>query len=427
MSNIPAYKFKRESSFEVRFPTVPTANTPPRAMELRQVQYEHDLLTLTFLASSHFWFDYIRTGTVVEMSYGSSTALKSWYGYVSFITRTTSTAAENIMEVHCVGTTFPLKERATRVFYDKTIPGAVQEIVEEFGFRFIGEKDSRVFEQLSIAGHSYWEWIVEQAKRIGYGIVVEGMNFVFRPLDKIISQGVSTVPTLSFTQPEIRGDGMINSRTLSFFKVSNGEYVESSQNLRTIKSVAGVDPLTGLAVFESSSPATVGDNLRANVSDVLFNEIRGDQVVHDSVSGSSASSGAASLARMNMPARVVCLGDTRIRPFHPVFITGTGVETDGYWVPSEVTHSVNRVGMYQIKMTVGVDGTGFNAVSQERPGPTSLVGVVDLKEAISNGENINALAKDSVVLSLPKPIINESVQGFNRVGARWQYSGPRRV
>ena len=427
MANIPANKFRRGSSFDVRFPTVPTATSQPRAMELRQVQYEHDVVVLTFITSSHFWFDYLKTGTVVQIGYGQATALKSWYGYVSSVTRTTSAASENIMEVHCIGTTFPLKERTTKVFYNKSIPDAVKEIVEEFGFRFIGEADSRVFDQISIAGHSYWEWIVEQAKRIGYGVMVDGMNFVFRPLDKIINQGVTTVPTISFTQPDIRRDSQIEARTIDMFKVSNGEFVENEGNVRTVKAVAGVDPLTGKAVFESASPATVGDNLREHVNDVLFHEIRGEQVVHDSVSGISAASGAATMSRMNMPAKVVCLGDTRIRPFYPVFISGTGDSTDGFWIPSSVLHVVNKAGEYQIRMNVGVDGTGFNAVTQRRPGPASLVGVVDLKEALAHGENINSLSKGSVILNIPKPIINEKNQGFNRVGARWQYSGPRSV
>lgn len=427
MVNTPANKFRRGSSFDVKFPTVPSLVSQPRAMELHQAQYEHDLLKLTFITSSHFWFDSLKTGTAIQVFYGPLNAMKSWYGYVSFVTRTTSVQTENVMEVHCVGTTFPLKEKATKVFTNRTIPDAVKEIVEGFGFKFIGEPDSRVFDQLSIAGHSYWEWIVEQAKRIGYGVMVEGMNFVFRPLDKLINQGVTTVPTISFTQPDIRRDSQIESRSIDLFKVSNGEYVEDSNTLRTVKSVGGVDPLTGKIIIESASPATVGDNLRTNVNDVLFNELRVEQVVHDSASGTSAASGAANLARMNMPAKVICLGDTRIRPFYPVFVTGTGDATDGYWIPNRVLHTVNKAGEYQIRMDMGADGTGFNAVSGQRPGPNGLVGVVNLNEALANGENINSLSKGSVVLNTPKPLINEKTQGFNRVGARWQYSGNRSI
>jgi hypothetical protein len=306
-----------------------------------------------------------------------------------------------------------------------TIPQAVKEIVEGFGFRFIGEPDSRVFDQLSITGHSYWEWIIEQAKRIGYGVLVEGMNFVFRPLDRIIDQGVTTVPTISFTQPDIRRDSQVEDRSIDFFRVSNGEYVETPGALRTVKHVGGVNPNSNATVFESASPATVGENLRSSVNDVLFNEFRTEQVVHDTSAGISASAGAANLGRMNMPAKVVCLGDTRIRPFYPVFISGTGTSTDGYWIPNDVTHVVNKAGGYQIRMNVGSDGTGLNARTERRPGPNGIVGVVNLNEALAHGENINSLSRDSVQLVLPKPIINEKNQGFNRVGARWKYFGGR--
>ena len=425
MANLNANKFRRGSSFNVSFPTAPSITAQPRAMELRQAQYEHDVVTLLFMTSSHLWFDVLKTGTAVQVNYGKTDGQKSWYGYVSSVSRTVTAGAENAMEIHCIGTTFPLKERATRVFTNRSIPDVVKEMVESFGFKFIGEPDSRIFEQLSMTGHSYWEWIQEQAKRIGYGVMVEGMNFVFRPLDKIINQGVTTVPTISFSQPDVRRDSQVEDRSIDFFKVSNGEYVENYAALRTIKHVGGVDPNTGTIIQESASPALVGDNLRSQVNDVLFNEFRTEQVVHDITSGISASRGAANISRMNMPAKVVCQGDVRIRPFYPVFVTGTGETTDGYWIPTEVLHVVNNAGGYQIRMNIGVDGTGLNANSEMRPGPNGLVGVVNLSEALANGENINSLSRGSIQLNVPRAVTNEKNQGFNRVGARWQYFGGR--
>lgn len=419
-------KFRKGSSFTVEFPTVPSLTRQPRSMELRQVQDEHDLVTLKFLASSHLWSESLLTGTPIKVVWGTSVEKKNWYGYVSFVTRTTSASPENLMEVHCVGTTFPLKERATKVFYNTTIPSAVKEIVESFGFKYIGEEDERVFEQLTIAGHSYWEWIQEQANRIGYAVLVEGMQFIFKPIDRVIDQGVKTVPIFSFSGSQVPNGSQLYDRTLDFFRVSNGEYVEDPAALRTMKQVGGVSPITAKAVHGSASPAKVGTSLRKNTNDVIFSEVRTDQVVHSLEHSRSLSEGAANLARMNTPAKAVGQGDVNVRPYYPVYIKGTGDNTDGFWVTKEAVHTIAREGEYQIRMTLGVDGSGPNRATERRPALNSRVGVVNLSEALNNdGRNVNALGAGSVRLTSSSAGFNEKIQGFRRRGDRWAHVSGR--
>lgn len=426
MKNTVAMKYRKGSYFSVDFPTVPSLIRQPRAIELRQVQYEHDILILKFKSSSHLWFDSLKTGTPVHLLWGSGTEQKNWYGYVSFVTRTTSASPENIMEVYCVGTSFVLKERGTKVFTKTTIPDAVKEIVEGFGFKFIGEQDDRVFDQLTLAGHSYWEWIQEQAKRIGYGVLVEGMSFVFRPLDNLINQGVNSIPEFTFSGSQVPAGSQIYDRTLDVFKVSNGEYVEDPLALRAVKHVGGVDPITSRVILESSSPAEVGQAVRKNTNDVLFSEVRSEQVVHDMLSATSASGGAAQIARMNMPATAIGQGDVKVRPFYPVKINGTGDSTDGFWITKKANHNVSQEGQYQIRLTLGIDGTGLNNVTEFRPAINSSVGVVDLTEVLKNGgRNINSFGVGAVTLFTPKNNFNEASQGLNGLGARWRYSAER--
>lgn len=426
MVAVSSQKFRRGNTFSIDLPTLPSTTAQPRAFELRQAKYEHDILILTFLTSSHQWYDSLRTGVPIKLTWGTDATTKEWYGYVSFVTRSTSASSENIMEVHCVGASFPLKERTTRVFTDTTIPDAVKAIVEGFGFNYIGEPDSRVFPQLSIAGHSYWEWIQEQAKRIGYGVLVDGLNFVFRPLDSLINQGVTSVPILEFSGSSIARGRQLYDRTLDVFIVSNGEFVEDFSALRANKVVGGVNPVDGSVVIGSASPKTVGQGLRTEVNDVLFSEIRSEQVVHSSQDGESASSGAAHVARMNMPAKAVCQGDVRVRPFYPVYIRGTGDTTDGFWIPTQAIHTVTREGQYQIRMNLGIDGTGLNSVTLDRPDVNTRVGVVDFNEALrNNGVNLNAANSGTVSLVYPGTTVNERIQGFNRAGARWTYNSSR--
>jgi hypothetical protein len=420
-------KFRRGSTFKVEFPTVPSLITQPRSMELRQVQGEHEQVILKFLASSHLWFDSLLTGTPIRIVWGTEDNHRTWYGYVSFVNRTTSPSPENEMEIHCIGATFPLKERTTKVIVNTTIPDAVKGIVEKFGFKYIGEQDDRVFDQITIAGHSYWEWIQEQAKRIGYGVIIDGMDFVFKPIDKLIDQGVTAVPIFSFGGSQVPAGSQLYDRTLDVFKVSNGEYVENQSSLRSNKLVGGVNPENNSVISSSYSPKNVGTSLRQNVNDVLFSEVRSEQVVHNVSSANSAAKGAASLSRMATPAKAIGQGDARVRPYYPVYVNGTGTATDGFWIVKEAIHVVSKVGEYQIRMVLGVDGKGANRVTEKRPDTNTHVGMVDLNQALKNGRNINSFSNGSVTLLTNKISYSESEQGFNRSGARWKYSVGKRA
>jgi phage protein D len=398
----------------------------PRRAEILQKQYSHDLLVLEFSNTSPLWFETVKTGVPIRFIWKQNEHINTFFGYVSFISKSSSGQIENIMEVHSIGTTFPLKERTTKVFSNTTIPNAVKSIVEEYGFKFFGEAHDRVFDQLTIAGHSYWEWIQEQAKRIGYGVLVNGMEFYFRPLDKLIDQGVTSVPVLSLSGASTPINTQFLDRTLDSFTVLNGEYVEDPSRLRTTKQVGGVDPINATVITGKSSPNNVGDALRTSVSDVLFSEVRSEQVVHDYTSATSSSEGAATMARMNMPAKVKCQGDPRIRPFYPVLIQGTGPVTDGYWIPKEVKHMFARLGDYQIEMTVTSDGTGANNLTAKRQGTDTVVGMVDLNNAVENsGTNMNAPAIESVTLQVLNPLQSQTNQGFNRTPALWRYTSSK--
>jgi phage protein D len=377
---------------------------------------------MEFSNSSPKWFSLMKTGVPVKFSWNQGSFSNTWVGYVSYITKTVAGQISDVMEVHCVGSTFPLKERVSKVFTNKTIPSVVQDIVSDFGFNFVGEDNGVVFEQLTIAGHSYWEWIQEQARRIGYGVLVDNMNFYFRPIDKLIDQSISSVPVLNTPGNQMGINNQVLDRTLDKFKVMNGEYMEDPLALRTFKTVSGVDPITSKMLTATSSPKEVGDNLRSEVSDVWFSEIRSDRVTNSTSTTEALSDGAAHLARLNMPATIACQGDPRIRPFAPVLVQDTGPLTDGYWICREVKHMFARIGDYQIEMKVSVDGTGIGLRTVARQGTTDVVGMVNLSEALKGNGVTSVTGKTSQTkLVMSTSLQKEDGQGFSRTPSRWSY------
>lgn len=414
-------KFRKGTSFIVDFPTLPSLTVQPRRVDLIEGQRLHDILKIEYSADSPLWFKSVRTGVPVKFSWQQDTLGRAFIGYVSNISKIDAPQRQTSMVVTCVGATYPLKERATRVFKNVTIPQAVQQIVEEFDFKFVTEEHPQVFDQLIIPGNSYWEWIQEQAKRIGYGVVVDRMNFIFKPLDRLIDMSFTNAPVLSMGNKTVPFNTQFLDRTLDYFKVISGDNVEDSYEYRAVKNVGGVDPFSGKPFVANQSPEDVGRNLRDNVSEVIFNEYRTERVVNDAGDAATVAASSAQLARFNIPARVECQGDPRIRPFGTVFITGTGSLTDGFWVVREAQHMFHKVGDYTMHLSLATDGLGETSRTGFRTRGVILSGTINLTEAIADSKSeIVQLDSGAAYLKLGVQTIQESEQGFKNNPALWK-------
>lgn len=414
-------KYRRGTKFQVSWPTISQFTVQPRRIDLIQKQYFHDVAILEFSKTSHLWFETIKTGVPVEFTWTQENLTRTWIGHVSAIDKDESPSRENIMKVHCVSATYPLKQKATRVFRHTTIPNAVGVIVKEFGFKFIGTEHPMVFEQLNISGHSYWEWIQEQAKKIGYGLIVDGLNFIFKPIDELVNIGFSTAPILSMTASSaMPANQQYLDRTLDNIKVINGEHVENVSELRMTKTVGGVDPITSKSYVSTSSPNQIGLNIRKNTSDVLFDDYKTDVVANGSSAVMYSSEASAQLARLTLPAVIKGQGDPRIRPFSPVLIQGTGQPTDGFWMVAEVTHMLHQVGDYSIRAKILTDGMGTGSTNSFRQRDTSLVGTINLNEALkNNGKQLQMFNKKDVSVKSSTLILSSKNQGFKRTPSSW--------
>ncbi len=421
MSDVFVGKYRKGTNTSVSFPTLPSLSAQPRRIDLIQKQYSHDVLVLEYPAESLLWFDSLKTGVPIQFSWNQNTLYKNWIGYVSSISKNNAPQRMNSMKVVCVGSSFPLKDRVARVFEDSSIPNAVRRIVEEYGFRYIGDDNGQLFSQLTIAGLTYWEWIVEQAKRIGYGIIVDGMNFIFKPIDKLIDFGFSSAAVLSMGDATIPFNSQALDRTLDIFNVISGDNIEDTVNFRTVKNVGGVDPVLNTPYFSEASPADIGNGLRSNTSDVLFSEYRTDRVISNSLSAKIEAEGAAELARFNLPANIMGQGDPKIRPFSTVFISGTGNLTDGFWIVKEVKHMFHKIGEYMIDLKIATDGLGDTIETSFRTRDSSSVGLINSSEAVkNNGISPVYFNMDAVELSSTDMIVKEGNQGYKRTIQQWK-------
>lgn len=425
MSKLVSKKYRKGTSYNLNFPTLPSLTRQPRRVDLVQKKYTHDILTMEFPQESTLWFETIKTGVPVSFTWTQDTLTKNWIGYVSSITRVNSPQRTNLMQIMCVGGTFPLKQRATRVFENLTIPDIVTKIGEEFDFNVVTDAHPQAFDQLVMTGNSYWEWMQEQCRRIGYGIIIDGMSLVCRPIDKLINMGFSDAPVLSLGNAGAPFNTQYLDRTLDEFRIIYGDNVESSANFRTVKNVGGVNPETAEVLLSSASPESSGDPLREDVAPVLFNEFRTDRVINTKVAADEAAKAAAQLARFSIPAKIKGQGDPRIRPFGTVYVAGTGSMTDGFWSVDESHHMFHQNGDYIIQLAVSTDGIGDAVVETPfRTRTSNGTGTVNLEEATLLGSVANlSFDKDSVTLTDGGPIPDESNQGYLRSPSRWKFVG----
>lgn len=193
-------KYRRSTVYDISFPTMPSLTKKPNEVNLIQKCGHHDVLVLTYSSTSELWFENIPTGLPIRFSWTQNGLNQLWYGYVSSVSKVVASREEKTMELHCVGSSFPLKERANRVFTDKTVSEVVEIIAKENSMSFIGDMHERRFPQLTIAGHSYWEWIQEQAQRIGYVAFVDSSTIYFRKLGSVLQQRATSVPVLSMQE-----------------------------------------------------------------------------------------------------------------------------------------------------------------------------------------------------------------------------------
>lgn len=416
-------KQRRNTDFESVFPTLPTFKAKARRADLYQVPYSHDILRLEYPTVNNMWFKTLKTGVPIKFSWKQGKRSAIWLGYVSGVSRSTTPSRENEMVITCIGSSFPLKQKVTRTFKNKTVTEVAAIIAKEHRLGFSGEKHRRRFKQLSITGNqSYWEWLSAQAAAIGYALFMEGAVLVFKSIDRVIDAGVSNAALLSMHSKDVPTNELLFDKTLDSFKVLNSDHVESAGELRMEKVVSGVDPVTNRTFTVAESPDATGKTLRVTQKDVLFREQKTKEVVNSVVDAKAVAKAAATLGKFNISASVGCQGDPRIRPFSVVLVSGTGEVTDGYWLAMSVHHLFHRSKDYLIDMTVVTDSVGTNAPSALRSIDAPLVGILNLQEsALGDISDTNDTAVSAKLVNRSYLVTQDSLS-YSENPVNWEVS-----
>jgi hypothetical protein len=416
---VDSFKYRRSTSYKVAFPTAPSLTAVPSFVELKQEKGSHDILTLKFKRTSALWFQVLKTGTPVVFTWNQNGRVTSWCGYVNVVSKQTASQIEQDFKVVCVGTSYVLKTKSQLVFKNSTITEAAEKIAKQANLAFVSVPTSRRFETLAITGQSYWEWLQQQAKRIGYVCLVRNGTMYFTPADTLIDVFMPDSAVLAAEPVATPSDGKPFDRTLDSFTVLNSDYLDHDVlPQRTTRVTSGVNPVTGQVFGANSSPNRHGTALRQKETPTLFSAYS-DEVVHSATSARNAAYEEARALQFSTVAHVIGQGDPRVHPYSTVLIQGTGPETDGYWVTASVTHSFWFTGQYTVEGRVMSDGLGKTVATSTRKPDGKAHGTVNLTAAALSSLRASATNTSSVRLLSKRPIYVESQQGFSQLGTVW--------
>lgn len=416
-------KNPRGTTYKVTFDTLSELQVAPSKVTLIQKMYSHDILLLEYPSLSATSIRVLNTQVPVSVRWQQGNRAYTWVGYVTAVAQESAAQTTQKMIVRCVGPSWELKNSQQQIYKNKTIPEIAQIISKQFGFSCITEKSKSAVRLPSVTfpGGSYWEWLVEHAKEIGYGLHAVGTRIYLLPFKSFLDGGSTDVPILQMWQSDVPNGVSVLDRTLNHFKAEKGEFWEGGSESRAQKIIQGIDPITGKEFKRRADPKRKAGSLRKNTSDTLFTENVISSVVTNTKLAAAKAEGAALLAQFSTPATAKAQGDPRFRPFAPVFIEGTGSETDGYWMISEVTHEMYIQGEYTASLKLLTDGSGKSAKTSLRQPTAAVVGQVNLQEAAKYKKNRLTLSPQKAsVLKMNSPVIKRGNQGGNRTNTKWK-------
>jgi len=416
----------RGTIYKVSFPTLPNRTVQPSEVSLIQKAGHHDILIMEFRSQIPAWLATLKTGVPVQFEWRQGTRKSTWYGYVTIVRSELASQKYQPMKIQCVGSSYVLKQSAARTFKNKSIKDVAEIIASENGLSFIGDNLPNLtrYPQLAITGESYWEWLQAHALEIGCVAFVSGTRLFLRRIQDLLDVGSTDVPILQLWDTNIPTATVGYDRTLVSFNMLNGEYIERTSTTRTDKALGGVNILTGKEFVTKSSPKSLTYGLRKSISDVLFEDQLTSQVSTSLQMAQAKATGAALVTQFSLPARAIAQGDPRMTLFYPVYVEGTGVNSDGYWMISEVSHEFHISGEYRVKLLLLTDGAGPSLTTLYRTASPNLTGTVNLKKAIlNNTPQIGASATGATALKSSTKIIKQNNQGFLRTPTRWKATG----
>jgi len=318
----------------------------PTAALVRQKEYQHDTVLLTYRDSGIGRRRYRRGQPVVVRWGWLPRDIETFYGYVhssKLIQKRKGQAAR--LEVYLVGASYRLNKPRMRSFLRLNVVPLIRRIGSEHRFTMRNDPSTRFHRHIPQLGRTDWNVCVRLAKDIGFTFSARRTELQFKRRLLEVRPGVP-VPTFRFAQ----GYGPTRGTLFEFMQRTGASPLAS--NMKRL--VRGVD--------DNGRPfkSTFRENPRDKGDAPVFTEFITKEVATSIADANETISGLNGMNRFFVTASAVVSGFSRLRCGQTVAFTEAVDEATGRWWTGSVEHHLEgqrpgRPTTYRCHLELGRD------------------------------------------------------------------------
>ena len=370
----------------VNFPT--SSQQPKRVYRVSLIQevFAHDYATVEFRDWNLDPLN-IKPGSLMTITIRD----KTYNGYVHDL-KNHQTSGKNFTKVGFIGASYVMKQASQKIYRNMSSDQIVAEIAKKYSFAYKVTPHPRIYEQVSQAGLTDWEFMVRLARQSGYFLRAENAELYFHPLTEDFNNLITETVTFQKADGGFKPTNVIYS-----FKPVISETLKHFGFRKAATSVAGVDPVSGSS-FKITTQNSF-DPSRQFSNTEFFDAHATEVVANDYQTAKHLAKANDEYSRFPYAADVQTIGLSSIRPCLPVYLKNVGSEYSGYWTVLKITHTVTEENlnqqMYTCDMTVASDSLG-NASDARVP---QIPATNPTRRLIPNQRNTNV--KPKTIINLP--------------------------
>lgn len=337
----------------VNFPEISYAPRVIYSAYLLQTRYEHEMAIVMFKDWSPT-YESVSPGTPVEITLKSPTQKRKFLGYVHHI-KPNKTPGKDFTEVVFIGASFVMKQASQTIYRDITADQVVQRIAKKHGFVAYTVPHNRVYEQVSQAGHTDWEFMVRLAKQCGYSLRTEGTELYFQPmLNEYTNYRSEAFSFIRLPANSTKGT------TIYSFEPLIGDSLPFEDSFKSAVAVSGMDKFS--AEPHSITKQKRNKKTRKKQKSEYFDRFDTSVVAPDVSIAAFEAEAADNRNAFPYRATVEVIGSPELKVDSPVYLSGLGRTYSGYWTVLSVEHKIIETELkrqtFTSVITVGTDSLG---------------------------------------------------------------------
>lgn len=329
------------------------------SLSIEMTRFGHELATIEVLDQD---IDpaLIKDGTPVKASIAVGPDKREFVGYISHTTGAYRREISNTSIV-CIGATYVMKKPSQKIWIGLTATTIATQVCEGYRMSYNIIPHKRVFPQMSQAGMSDWKFLAYLARYIGYSLYPEGSSVHLTPRLQSWNDNRMSAPIINLRQSGTPTTGLLKE----FYPVL-GDSLPTEDGILSTPLISGMDPYSPRQLTQSKTAPK--RTIRAKPAVENFSYFGARTVANSSEEAQYEADAFIERNAFPLRATAVVVGNPKLKPDYPVYLTGIGDSYDGYWLIDSVTHMADG-NEYNSYLELVSDSSGRTANGAVPPTP----------------------------------------------------------